>query len=76
MYSLFENKDKDYKTKVEKYIGCAIVVILIIRFLYLIIHIMIPEALRVPLGSFDFQWDSAKLLSMRMDPYKQTLYKY
>ena len=72
---MIKKTDNENKTIVEKCIGFAIVAILIIRFLYLIIHIMIPEALRVPLGSFDFQWDSAKLLSMRMDPYKQTLYK-
>ncbi|MCR5025449.1 MAG: glycosyltransferase 87 family protein [Lachnospiraceae bacterium] len=35
---------------------------------------VVSEALNYPLGSFDFQWDSAKLFSMRMNPYLETLF--
>ena len=52
----------------------SIIIILTIRLIHLIVNMMIPKALAYPLGSFDFQWDSVKLLSMKMDPYKQTLY--
>lgn len=37
-------------------------------------RIAVSEALRYPSGSADFQWDSAKLFIMRLNPYKQTLF--
>lgn len=49
-----------------------LVFVLFLRAAYIVIH-AINSAMGVPLGSFDFQWDSAKLFADGINPYRATL---
>lgn len=50
-----------------------VIVVFMMRAIYMI-YLAVSSAMAYPLGSFDFQWDSAKLLSERINPYLESLY--
>lgn len=59
--------------KINRILKYVIVISLIWRCIY-ILNMAITSALSFPHGSFDFQWDAAKLLADRINPYYETLF--
>ena len=61
-----------YKETMKKYARTVVMSVLIVLAIVSVLQ-GVKNALVYPEGSFDFQYDSAKLLSMKINPYNESL---